>query len=184
MGTVTEQTIDSRRKYIEEFKDTVDRHRERAFEYESKAIDFANNAFRVLTYLNGGALVAIPTAVALFQADIAKVKLQLVYGAAFFIAGLICIVAAQGAAFFTMARRSESEIFLQYEQMVSLGATHFPQSPEQQTKLIDEAKEFHTNAVKKITRSNYWRRAGLIMFWISLGAFIFGSFFGARAILG
>ena len=53
-----------RRRYFEDYKDTVDRHREGALFFEARAIDFASNAFKALTYLNGGGLIAIPTAVA------------------------------------------------------------------------------------------------------------------------
>src|SRR5437667_2886763 len=48
-----------------EYRDLTQHHSERAVFYETRAIEFANNALRTLTYLNGGGLVAIPAAVAL-----------------------------------------------------------------------------------------------------------------------
>lgn len=92
-------------KFWSNLKDVADRHRERAFKYEEKAIEFANNGFRTLSYPNGGALVAIPAVVALFNTDLEKVKGLLIQSALLFIVWLIFVVAAQAAAFVTMVRR-------------------------------------------------------------------------------
>jgi hypothetical protein len=78
-----------RRKYFEEYTDRVDRHRSREAEYDKLAIDFASNALRAITYLNGGGLVAIPAAVALFKADPTKAKHDLIVAGLLFVAGLL-----------------------------------------------------------------------------------------------
>jgi hypothetical protein len=175
---------DTRQKYIEEIAGTVDRHRERAFEYETKALDFAHNAFRTLTYLNGGALVAIPTAVALFKADITQGKFYLTFAAALFVAGLLLVVLAQAAAFFTMGRRSESKLSFQYEQTALANLRHYITDPKERDTGISQARSYNSTANAKIGASNKWRLSGLIFFWSSVGAFIVGCYFGARAILG
>jgi hypothetical protein len=45
-------------------------HRQQAFAYEQVAIDYSKKGFETLTYLNGGALVALPAALAFFKADV------------------------------------------------------------------------------------------------------------------
>jgi sulfite exporter TauE/SafE len=111
---VTSDDAERRRRYFDEVKDVADRHLVSGAEYEKHAIDLALNVFRTLTYLNGGALVAIPTAVAMFQADARQVKVALLAAAAAFVAGLLSVVLAQAMAFFTMARRSEAENLRHY----------------------------------------------------------------------
>ena len=177
-------TQDSRRQFIEEVAGTADRHRQRSFEYEGKAIEFANNAFRALTYLNGGALVAIPTAVALFKADIAQARLYLTCAAALFVLGLLLVVLAQAAAFFTMARRSEAETNYEFEQDLIANLRHYIKDPEAREKATADARAYNKAAVDKISGSNVWRLAALIFFWTSAIAFVAGCWFRARAILG
>src|SRR5262249_34848888 len=82
---------DQRRQYFEELE-TVDRYRERAFEYDKEALQIAGTAFRALTYLNGGALVATPTAVKLFGANVAMAKVSLLCAALSFVAGLVLVI--------------------------------------------------------------------------------------------
>ena len=98
-----------RRKYFEEYSDRVDRHREQHLELDKRAIDFAASAMRALTYLNGGGLVAIPAAAALFRVDPQKTKQDLIIAGLLFVAGLLSIVFAQACAFFVQARRGEAE---------------------------------------------------------------------------
>jgi hypothetical protein len=68
-----------RRTYFEEYSDRVDRHRTREDEHRKHALEFASSAMRAITYLNGGGLVAIPAAVALFKADPEKAKYELIF---------------------------------------------------------------------------------------------------------
>jgi hypothetical protein len=78
---VDDDTNKRRRQYFEDYADRVDRHREGAAFYEQHAIELANNAFRQLTYLNGGGLLAIPTAMALFHVEAKQVTTQLLCAA-------------------------------------------------------------------------------------------------------
>lgn len=170
-------------KYMEGYREAVDRHRERSFQYEEKAIEFANNALRALTYLNGGALVAIPTAVALFQADVPKAKAYLIYAAFLFVVGLVCVVIAQGCAFFTMARRSESETFQQNQQINLLLLKYYASDHAMVDQATVAAEKAMDSSNSKIARSNYWRFGGLAFFWLSLLGFLSGCYFGAHAVL-
>jgi hypothetical protein len=58
---------ETRSKYFEDSASVVDRHR------EQEAIAYSTSALKVLSYLNGGGLLAMLTAVALFHASIDKV---------------------------------------------------------------------------------------------------------------
>jgi hypothetical protein len=87
-----------RRQYLQGYADSVDRHRNSASTYESRANEFATNAIKALTYLNGGGLVAIPTVVALFGADPKQAKFELLKAAIFFVIGLFAAQQVQGKA--------------------------------------------------------------------------------------
>jgi hypothetical protein len=180
---MVDQAPSPRRQYIDEKKDLVDKHRERAREYEKEAIEFAINGLRVLTYLNGGGLVAIPTAAALFLHDPKLVKGHLISAGLCFIAGLIFVVAAQSGGFFTMARRSEAELHLEAEQIELLTLAHFPSTPEENQSAQARAKESRRQSNDRIERSNRWRLLGMVGAWVSLGFFILGCVLGAHAIL-
>ena len=69
-----------RSKFFEDYASVVDRHRTRGFEYEQEAIAYSTGALKILSYLNGGGLLAMPTAVALFHASIDKVKILFARG--------------------------------------------------------------------------------------------------------
>ena len=64
-------------------------------EYQSRAMEFAVNALRALTYLNGGGLIAIPATVAMFKVDPRQAQIQVLCAARFFIAGLIAALIVQ-----------------------------------------------------------------------------------------
>jgi hypothetical protein len=177
-------TDDPMLRYTEVVRSVTDQHHTRQFEYEKEALGFAQNAFRVLTYMNGGALVAIPTAVALFGADVKAAKLQLIIAAGFFVGGLLFVVLAQAGAFFTMARRSEAERDFMYEQMlltqVALGRSDDPQFREKKTAA---ARERRTQADRRLETSDIYRFVGLMCFWISFVLFVVGCIFGGQAVL-
>jgi|SRR5580704_10210654 hypothetical protein len=173
---------DTRAKYFEEIEAATAPHRERAFEYEKLAVEYTTNVFRTMTYLCGGALVALPAAVALFQVDIKAHKTQLVVGAGFFVLALLAVCLAQACAFFVMARRSESEQLLEHQQKLLLGSVHYPTVINAAQAKVDGEKG-HALALKKMAASNRWRLAGLVMFWLSLGLFLAGCYFGACAML-
>jgi hypothetical protein len=177
-------TDDSERrsKYFEDVTSVVDRHRSRGFEYEKEAIAYSTSALKVMSYLNGGGLLAMPTAVALFHASIDKVKILLIAGAGCFIAGLIIVVIAQACAFFTMTKRSESENHLAHEQNLLLNLTHYPDVGDQQVTRT-EATEHRASSNRKLRESDKWRHRGLWLFWISIPIFFAGCSIGAYAIL-
>jgi hypothetical protein len=51
-------------KFYEQVDKRGEPHRARSFEYEKLAVEYSHRGLQLLTYLNGGALVAIPTALA------------------------------------------------------------------------------------------------------------------------
>jgi hypothetical protein len=71
----------------------------------------------VTSYLNGGGLIAIPASVAPFREDPKQVKGCLIGAGVAFVIGLFCVALSQAFAFFTMARRSESERPLQFDEV-------------------------------------------------------------------
>jgi hypothetical protein len=172
-----------RRKYFEEYSDRVDRHRARENEHAKRAIEFASSAMRAITYLNGGALVAIPAAVALFKADPEKAKYDLVFAGVLFVAGLLSIAIAQASAFFVFARREEAERSLAQQQIVMLAALHYPGTPEMQAQRASEAAACEQHSNERMARSDRWRKAALVLFWLALLFFVVGCLFGTRAIL-
>ena len=63
---------------------------ERHISYEGLAANFATSAIRAASFLNGGGLIAIPAAVALFRIDPLAVAHTLIYSA-FFLSG-VCLL--------------------------------------------------------------------------------------------
>jgi hypothetical protein len=173
---------DNRNKYFADIESASDRHRDRAFDYEKLAIDYSTSTFRTLTYLYGGALIALPAAVALFQVDGKAQKILLIESAGCFIASILLVCVSQAFAFFTMARRSESEWHYEQEARVLVGATHYPTVVEP-TKANAEAQAMRDIAVKKIQHSNKYRYGGIYTMWASLVFFLIGCYFGSRAIV-
>jgi hypothetical protein len=177
-----DEASERRVKYFEDVASAVDRHRARGFEYEKEAIAYSTSALKVLSYLNGGGLLAMPAAVALFHTSIDKVKFLLLGGAGCFVVGLLFVALAQGCAFFTMAKRSESQNHFADEQTLLLNMVHYPGVGDQPSIRI-EATECRQAANRKIAVSDKWRFAGLALFWLSLLAFNVGCLLGAFAIL-
>jgi hypothetical protein len=172
-----------RRKYFEDYSDRVDRHRAREDDHRKHALEFASSAMRAITYLNGGALVAIPAAVALFKTDPEKAKYNLIFAGLLFAAGLLAIVIAQASAFFVLARREEAERFLAQRQIVLLASEHYPGTPDVQAQRAREAAACDERSNQSMARSDQWRKAGLWSFWLALIYFVVGCCFGALAIL-
>jgi hypothetical protein len=175
---------DLRRLYLAEYHDLVTPHIERAFVYEKHAIEAALSGFRALSYMNAGGLVAIPTAVALFNADPKQASKLLVTAGLWFIAGLIAVLWSQGCLFFTMARRSEAEHTVGSYQANRLNAALLAYANDtEKKKLLDDANKLEVASQKNRRRSDIWRALGILFFWTSLACFISGCWFGARAVL-
>lgn len=172
-----------RNRYYAELAASSERYRATAFEYEKLAVEYSANIFKTLTYLAGGALIALPAAVALFGVKAEQQKYWLVASAGCFVLTLLLVCLAQAFAFFTMARRSEAEKLQENNHIVSTVAQYFPERMSA-ADCADEVKKNDTEAGNKVNASNKYRGCGILVFWTANVAFIFGCLFGARAILG
>jgi hypothetical protein len=158
-----------------DFFDEVDRRggrfRERAFEFDKLAVAYSQKGFETLTYLNGGALVALPAALAFFKTDIPRASIIWTGGA--FIIGLLLVVLAQMMAFFTMAKRAEAETLRYNEQFDRVAALTEPNRKI-------EAERAFVESERRRAHSNRFRHVGLVCFVGSLLAFILGCSLGGR----
>jgi hypothetical protein len=127
-------------------------HIERAFVYEKHAIDAASSGFRALSYLNGGGLVTIPTAVALFNADPKHARTLLVSAGLCFVAGLVAVLIAQACLFFTMARRSEGQNAIAAYQGTRTSVTFEPYPNGTRQSMLNDANEQETLSRLKTKR--------------------------------
>jgi hypothetical protein len=168
-------------KFFEDSEKRGAQFRDRAFEYEKLTVDFSHKGFQTLTYLNGGALVAIPTAMAFFRADVARIDVLWTAGA--FIAGLLCVVLAQVCAFFTMAKRSEANQFWMTEQFHRVGALAYQHQTEPKIERQQKAETDRLTGIRRMRHSNHWRLVGLCFFGASLIAFVAGCVWGAKAVI-
>lgn len=168
-------------KFYEDAEKRSAQYRDRAFEYEKLTVDFSHKGFQTLTYLNGGALVAIPTAMAFFRADVTRIDILWTAGA--FIAGLLCVVLAQVCAFFTMAKRAEANQFWKNEQFHRVAALAYPPETEANIERITLAQADRSAGIRRETHSNYWRLVGLFVFFVSLIVFVAGCVLGAKAVI-
>ena len=154
-------------------------HRSRSFEYEKLAVEYSHRGLQLLTYLCGGALVAIPTALAFFKADVGRADVLVTAGT--FIVGLFFVVLAQLAAFFTMAKRAEASTFYSSEQFQRIAALQYPhQSPEFLERMAAADSD---RGNTRMSGSNVCRQVGLGFFAVSLAAFVFGCGWGAWVVL-
>ena len=111
---------------------------------------------------------------AFFKTDIPKTTIVLTGGA--FIIGLLLVVVAQMMAFFTMAKRAESNELRYNEQAYRVAALTRPEHAVSADLSFAESR-------RRLTRSNQVRLAGLIIFVGSLFAFVAGCGLGAMAVV-
>jgi hypothetical protein len=168
-------------QFYEDTNKRTEPYRNRAFEYEKLGVEYTHRGFQALTYLNGGALVAIPTAMAFFKADVGKV--DVLWTASAFILGLLCVVLAQLAAFFVMLKRVEENTFLSHEQFEQLAALQFPHGSPDNLKHANNAATNRATALERNRYSDIWRNIGLCLLCLSLVAFVAGCGWGARAVI-
>lgn len=168
-------------KFYEHVNKRAEPYKARAFEYEKLAVEYTHKGFQSLTYLNGGALVAIPTAMAFFKADVGRT--EILWTALAFIVGLLCVVVAQIAAFFTTSKRAESANFHWSEQWQRIAAHQFPYPSDERKARDDSAQADRANALTRMDHSNVWRYVGLTFFFLSLIAFVCGCVLGGWAVI-
>jgi hypothetical protein len=170
--------------WAESAKDTGDLSRhysERATFYETRAIEFVNSALRTLTYLNGGGLVAIPAAVAMFHTDVAGVKVQLITAAIWFVVGLLLVIGAQIGAFSALTQRASGEYLAQQKKETLVEAAR-----DNSNRIIRFFENLAALAARDQTRANWeggWLLLTGFLFLASSVCFIVGCSFGARALL-
>jgi hypothetical protein len=156
-------------------------HRQQAFSYEQFAIEYSKKGFETLTYLNGGALVALPAALAFFKADVPASSIIAV--AASFIVGLLAVVLAQAMAFFTMTKRSEAAQFLANEAVLSVSAINNPIGSAAYQEQENQANRARSQANERLFSSDRYRLAGLAIYSASVLAFVIGCVLGATVVL-
>lgn len=164
-----------------ESRDWTQHHSERAISYEARGIEFANSALRTLTYLNGGGLVAIPAAVALFHTDVTRVKVQLLTAAILFVAGLLLVIAAQVGAFLALTQRAGGEYLMQQkrEALVEFAL----RSSKRVIEYLTSMKKLSTGAEARAMWEAGWLLLAGFLFCASFVCFVVGCSFGARALL-
>jgi hypothetical protein len=173
------ELIDS--KFYEDFEKRGGPFRDQAFEFDKLAVDYSRKGFQTLTYLNGGALVAIPTAMAFFKADVAKLEILITAGA--FILGLLSVVVAEICAFFTMAKRAEGQDAFRWEQFNLVAALTLPNQTPLNIDYSTKAAERHAIGEQRNRTSDVWRLVGLVFFAASLVAFVGGCLSGGLAVM-
>jgi hypothetical protein len=132
--------------------------------------------------LNGGALVALPAAVALFQINVSQTKYLLVFAAFSFIAGLLAICLSHTLAFVCMSKRSEAEHHNFSVEAIIVRSSYYPEEfTASEAKTISQ--EHQKILEKKFAISNVYRTAWLACLWLSVGLFIIGCYAGSKLIL-
>lgn len=153
---------------------------ERHLVYEQTAVDVATSAIKGVTYLNGGGLIVIPAAAALFKVEPGYALFGVF---ACFVLGLILATFAFAFAFFSLARRAEFYAVLAQQFESLLDAAEPDLSVDELVEALTEAHMQNEKADKKGPASNRWRLAGILCFWASLALFVAGCVFGFSAIM-
>lgn len=187
MVTETKTTEDKAREVLRQYYVDLDKQggpdRNLITTYENAAIEYTHRGFQSLTYLNGGALVAIPAALTLLKAAETVSKIAILLTAGSFVVGLLLIVAAQVCAFFTISKRSLAAQLRYFGHQQELSILHFPAGSKEQQALIDSTADFRSRANKDTGRSNFLRWVGVVCFLLSMLLFIASCGLGAWSIL-
>lgn len=168
-------------KFHEDFIKRSEPYRTRAFDYDKLNVEHAQQGFQSLTYLNGGALIAIPAAITAF--NVVLPKADVLFTAGFFVTGLICVVLAQVATFFTLAKRGEANVAFITQQFHDVTALSHPKESQSASERRDAAEKARLKGRRRGQQSNSWRTVGIVFFSLSLIAFVIGCVFAADAIL-
>jgi len=120
--------------------------------------------------------VAIPAAMAFFKADVPRADVM--WTAAAFIVGLLAVVIAQSAAFFTMAKRAEAQDRYRNEQINRIAAVVSSRNTAMHRSECERGKRIRLAGNRKLSQSDIYRMAGLICFGGSLIAFVLGCGWG------
>jgi hypothetical protein len=174
------ETIERVGKFWKDVEQRAEPNRQQAFAYEQLAVEFSKKGFETLTYLNGGALVALPAALAFFKAEVPTRHIIAVAGA--FVVGLLAVVIAQVMAFFTMAKRAEMYQFREHEALSGVSAIYNPLGSPGHGQREAEANEMRAKADARRASSNRYRRVGLCVYVISVLAFVVGCVLGAAVV--
>jgi hypothetical protein len=109
-------------------------------------------------------------------------KNDILWTAGSFVLGLLFVVLAQIAAFFTMAKRSEGMKLLQWEQRSRVAALGCPQESPLNAQHRKDADDSFKDANRRLGHSDTARGLGLTLFFMSLVAFVIGCGLGGRAV--
>jgi hypothetical protein len=166
---------------LKQSQDWTEHYSARATLYETRGIEFASSALRTLTYLNGGGLIAIPAAVALFQTDVTRVKVQMLTAAILFVAGLLLVLAAQVGAFLALTQRAGGE-YLAQQKRETLVEFAF-ESSKSVIEFFTSADKLKAGEEANVTWEAAWLLLAGFLFCASFVCFVVGCSFGARALL-
>ena len=168
-------------KFWEDAEKRSASHRHQSEFYEQSAIEYSKKGFETLTYLNGGALVALPAALAFFKAEVPASSIVAVAGS--FTTGLLAVVLAQVMAFFTMTKRSEASLFFAHEAVMGVSAINNQLGSSGHREMETRANEMQTSGNARLLTSSRYRRAGLVIYFASVIAFVTGCVLGAIVVL-
>jgi hypothetical protein len=172
-----------RKAYVDDIAVVTRAFEDNAFEHEKLTARSFQDAFRSLTLLNLGALVALSAAVALLLPNVAAHKTLLLASWSCFAGALILVHVARALKSSFIARRSEAERYFEHEQILLVGAARHATVVDP-TYARNAARENRAAAIAKISRANSYRRCVFVALWVSAGCFLFGCYLGARALLG
>lgn len=141
------------------------------------AIGFAQGTIRAGFLLNGGALVAVPAAVALFAIDVREVTSGLIWTGALYVFGLLLAWLASMAGYFALYNLGTGLAKEQDQTRAETTRNYYPERPDN----IDP-KSYNADIKRYQRHGDIWTSAGIALSFLSLLLFVVGTYYGSNIV--
>lgn len=162
--------------FLQEWTQTITPLLGEAKDASRGALEFAQSAIKTAFLLNGGGLLAVPTAVAMFNIGVRDYQRDLLIVAAMFVSGLVLAYIAVVIAHFTMVEYHKSLMIAMKRATGNLNRAYYPDQetePDEKLKNEFELSEKHYKCMR-------WIGTGICL--VSFVAFVAGSVLGSRIL--
>jgi hypothetical protein len=134
-----------------------------ALDADKAAIELGQSILKTRTFLNGGALVAIPAVVTLFGIDAKAVMRNLLVAAGVFVLGLLFSWLSGIFGFFTLSRRADRDFDMAEVTKATIYKMYYPDEP--QTLRIDQVSR---RANRRHRALVFYRTLAVLLSFLSL----------------
>lgn len=180
------------REHREEYRRELAQHVEPQFaaarSTDRMAVELAQSIFKMLTMLNGGAIIAIPAVLTLFSVDVRAILAQILWSGGLFCSGLTVSLLSAICGFFALSSRADRECSDAVMMKWRTNLNYYPPD-NSEAGANERARQEAGCAAAEKDEKNFrkrfliWRALAIVCSVISLLCFLSGNVVGGRAIL-